>query len=56
MEKEAGGLTRYTPWGNDLDVGLEGVVGELETDLVVTLSGASVGNVLAVLASSNLHL
>jgi len=31
-----------TPWGNDLDRGLNGVESELEADLVVTLSGAAV--------------
>jgi hypothetical protein len=32
------------PWGNDFDSGLEGVECKLETNLVVTLSGATVGN------------
>jgi hypothetical protein len=36
--------SRVTPGGNDLDIGLEGVEGKLETDLVVTLAGATVGN------------
>lgn len=31
-----------TPWGNDLNVGLESVECKLETDLVVTLAGATV--------------
>lgn len=31
-----------TPRGNDLDVGLQGVEGELEANLVVTLTGATV--------------
>jgi hypothetical protein len=35
---------RVTPGGNDLDVGLQGVEGKLETDLVVTLAGATVRN------------
>jgi hypothetical protein len=34
----------HAPGGDDLDVGLESVEGELETDLVVTLSGTSVGD------------
>lgn len=33
-----------TPRGDDLDVGLEGVEGKFETNLVVTLAGASVGD------------
>lgn len=36
--------SRVTPGGNDLDIGLKGVEGKLETDLVVTLAGATVGN------------
>lgn len=35
---------RVTPGSNDLDVGLEGVKGEFEPDLVVTLASAAVGN------------
>lgn len=35
---------RVAPWGKDLDLGLQGVESELETDLVVTLSGAAVGD------------
>ena len=48
-------LTRNTPWGNDLDVRLEAVEGQLESDLVVTLSGAAVGDVLAAELSGGLH-
>lgn len=33
-----------TPRGNDLDVGLEGVEGKLEANLVVTLASAAVGD------------
>lgn len=33
---------RQTPWGDDLDRGLEGVESELEADLVVTLASAAV--------------
>jgi hypothetical protein len=33
-----------TPGSNDLDVGLQSVEGEFEADLVVTFSGATVGN------------
>jgi hypothetical protein len=33
-----------TPWRNDLDVGLQSVEGELETDLVVALASAAVGD------------
>lgn len=36
--------TRVPPGGDDLDVGLETVEGELEADLVVTLAGAAVGD------------
>lgn len=38
------------PRGNDLDVRLEGVEGKLEADLVVTLTGAAVGDSEAALA------
>jgi len=31
-----------TPWGNDLDRGLNGVESQLEADLVVALAGAAV--------------
>ena len=34
------GVTLLPPGGNDLDGGLEGVVGELEADLVVALASA----------------
>lgn len=39
-----------TPRGNDLNVGLEGVEGKLEANLVVTLAGAAVGDSEAALA------
>ena len=39
-----------TPWGNDLNVGLQSVECKLEADLVVTLTGATVGNSEAALA------
>jgi hypothetical protein len=42
-----------TPGGNDLDVGLEGVEGKLEANLVVTLAGAAVGDSEAALALVN---
>lgn len=35
---------RITPRGNDLDIGLQGVESQFETDLVITLAGAAVGN------------
>lgn len=35
---------RVTPWGNDLNGGLQSVEGKLETDLVVALASAAVGN------------
>lgn len=35
---------RVTPWGNHLDVGLQGVECKFETDLVVTLASTAVGN------------
>ena len=31
----------HAPWGNDLDLGVDGEESKLETDLVVTLSGAT---------------
>ena len=40
-------LTRDTPWGNNLDVGLQAVEGKLETNLVVALARAAVGDKLA---------
>jgi hypothetical protein len=39
-----------TPRSNDLDVGLEGVEGKLEANLVVTLASAAVGDSEAALA------
>lgn len=44
------------PWCNDLDVWLKGVEGQLEADLVVTLTGAAVGNGKAALLLSDLDL
>ena len=38
------------PGGDDLDVGLQGIEGQLETDLVVTLTSATVGDGEAALA------
>ena len=38
-------LTRNAPRGDDLDVGLQAIEGELETDLVVALAGAAVRDV-----------
>lgn len=38
------------PWGNDLDVRLEGVEGKFEANLVVTLTSAAVGDSEAALA------
>lgn len=35
--------TRDTPWCDNLDVGLQAIEGELEANLIVTLSGATVG-------------
>ena len=37
--------TRETPWGDDFDVWVETVKGELETDLVVSFAGATVCDV-----------
>ena len=45
-----------SPWGNNLDVGLEGVEGKLETNLVVTLTSAAVGDGNTVLSESNIDL
>lgn len=45
-----------TPRSNDLNVGLEGVEGKLETDLIVTLAGAAVGNGEAALLAGNVNL
>ena len=36
-------LTRNSPWSNDLDIRLETLKGEFETNLVVALTSASVG-------------
>lgn len=47
-------LTRDTPWRNDLDVWLKAVECKLETDLVVTLASAAVGDELAALPLSSL--
>ena len=44
------------PRGNDLDGGLEGVEGQLEADLVVTLTGAAVGDEAATFLLSNADL
>lgn len=41
---------RLTPRGDDLDVGLEGVEGKLEANLVVTLTSAAMGDSEASLA------
>ena len=35
---------RHAPWCDDLDGGLEGIEREFETDLVVTLASATVGD------------
>ena len=40
--------TRNSPWGNDLNVGLQTVESKLETDLVVTLTSTAVGNVAVI--------
>lgn len=45
-----------TPWGNDLDGGLEGVEGQLEADLVVAFAGAAVRDELAALGLCNCDL
>src|SRR3954468_10350813 len=36
------GQVPFAPWRDDLDVGLERIIGELEADLVVALSGRAV--------------
>lgn len=53
---EAGVELWDSPWGNDLDVWLQGVESQLETDLVVTLSGAAVrdGNTALLLGDGDL--
>lgn len=45
-----------SPGSNDLDIGLKGVERQLESDLVVTLSSAAVGNGEAALLLGNLDL
>ena len=45
-----------TPRGNDLDVGLQGVESKLETDLVVTLAGATVRDGNGALTLSDINL
>lgn len=47
-------LTRVPPRRNHLDARLEAVKGELESDLVVTLAGASVRDIVASLALGDL--
>ena len=47
--------TRNAPRGNNLDVGLEAVEGELEADLVVALAGAAVRDVVAALLLGDGH-
>lgn len=42
FKRKEHGRTGKTPWGDDFDVGLEAIEGELETDLIVTLTGATV--------------
>jgi hypothetical protein len=43
------------PGSDDLDVGLKGVESEFETNLIVTLSGAPVRDVLAVFGNDDVH-
>lgn len=45
-----------SPWGDNLDVGLEGIEGKLETDLVVTLTSAAVGDCNTLLSECNSNL
>jgi len=45
-----------TPWGDDFDVGFQSVVGQLETDLVVTFACASVRDGLAAFFLCDLDL
>jgi len=42
---------RDSPGGDDLDIGLQAIEGEFESDLIVTFASAAVGDELAVLAS-----
>lgn len=46
---------RVTPRSDDLNVRVNGVVCKLETDLVVALASAAVGNELAALSLDSLH-
>jgi hypothetical protein len=48
--------TGVTPRSDDLDVGLESVEGELETDLIVTLAGTAVGDSKASFPLGNFDL
>ena len=47
----------HAPWGNDLDLGVDGEEGKLEADLVVALAGAAgwwlVGNSCATILRGN---
>ena len=47
---------RITPRSNDLDIGLQGVESKLESDLIVTLTGATVGDSEAALLAGNIDL
>ena len=40
----AAGQVPFAPWGDDLDVRLQRVIAELETDLIVALAGRAMGD------------
>ena len=47
---------RVSPWGDDLDIRLQGVKGQFEADLVIALARATVGNGKASLLLGNVDL
>ena len=55
-ELGAGQEVPFAPGGNDLDVRLEGVVAELEADLVIALPGGTVGHGIGAGLQGNLDL
>ena len=46
----------FAPGGDDLELGVEGLVGQLKADLIVALAGASMGHSIGTLQLSDLHL
>ena len=53
---EAGVELGNSPWGDNLDIGLEGIEGKLKTDLVIAFTRAAVGDGNTTLSESNSNL